>query len=354
MSIEIYWMSSTPLTMSPAEMSPDQPGWFPWKRAHPGRSKETALSRPARPCKKTRAVQSRILGVFLFYLPGALWGTIQVGETRSAIASEAKTPWHTMVHQADALGLPTRFLRVIPPSFVTQEFEDLHTFAAEYHQIEHRMVLNRSLSFNVAGGVLKPLAQLTHRELSTLYHELFHAYMDYIASLPEVAASDPDVARLLAFARDQQQCRYQAVMISPVLQRKLIIEPRYLTDHEAWEALNETWAVFVGWAVWTSLELPGPRRPQGQQATMEGEGWIARLKQADRDGSLVGYYEPQEPKEREITHKRYLAPSQRISPREVAMLLEVLFGILPEKAKRAASVMEQSREPVGGSVPCRD
>lgn len=259
-----------------------------------------------------------------------------------------------MVYQADAIGLPTRFLKVIPPSFVALEFEDLHTFAAEYHPVEHRMVLNRSLSFNAAGGVLKPLAKLTHRELSTLYHELFHAYMDYITSRPEAAASDPDVARLLAFAQDQQRCRYQAVMISPVFQRKSLIEPRYLTDHEAWEALNETWAVFVGWAIWTSLELPGTRGPQGRQAAVGAEGWIVRLKQADQDGDLVGYYEPQEPTEREITHKRYLAPSQRISPREVAMLLEVLFGILPEKAKRATSVMEQRRKPVAGSVPCRD
>ena len=64
------------------------------------------------------------------------------------------------------------------------------------------MVLNRSLSLNAAGGTLRPLARLTHKELETLYHELFHAYMDFL----EQESAPPEAhALLMVFAREQQR-----------------------------------------------------------------------------------------------------------------------------------------------------
>jgi hypothetical protein len=244
-------------------------------------------------------------------------------------------------------------LRVIEPGFVTLEFSDLRTFAAEYHPEDHRMVLNRVLSFNAAGGRLKPLSSLSSREVSTLYHELFHAYLDYLTSRHDAAAADAESARLLAFARDQQRCRYAIVTITPVIQRKSVTEPRLLTDRESWEALNETWAVFVGWAIWTRLELS---RGQGGKALLgpsTTEGWLNRLRKADRDGEFIGYYEPEDPAERAMTLKRYLAPAHRISPREVGVLLEVVLGEPAEQARRSSAVMESNRPPAPGSPPCQ-
>src|ERR1041384_3543804 len=143
-----------------------------------------------------------------------------------------------------------------PASFVRFEFDELHSYAAEYHLGTHRMVLNRTLSFNGAGATLRPLGRLTHAEIATLYHELFHAYLDYLVTAAEAS---PEVALdpVLAFARAQQACRYSAVLITPVVQRSSETEERFLSEHESWEALNETWAVFVGWVVWNQLELTG-------------------------------------------------------------------------------------------------
>lgn len=88
--------------------------------------------------------------------------------------------WERLLVEAERLQVPTKFLRVVPPDFIHFEFDELRTYAAEYHPGEHRMLLNRTLSLNAAGRVLKPLGRMTHKELEVFYHELFHAYMDYI------------------------------------------------------------------------------------------------------------------------------------------------------------------------------
>ena len=202
--------------------------------------------------------------------------------------------WQALVSEAKSLSLPTRFLEEIPPQFVTFEFEDLHAFAAEYHPPDHRMVLNRSLSLNAAGRTLRPLARLTHKELETLYHELFHAYMDF---LEQESPSSEARTSVMAFAREQQRCRYQQVFITPVPQKKELKEERFLSEAESWEVLNETWAVFVGWTVWTQLELEKKgreRRPSGPSFS----GWNKRLAQAEQDATLKGYYEPEDPNEK--------------------------------------------------------
>jgi hypothetical protein len=168
---------------------------------------------------------------------------------------------------------------------------------------------------------LRPLGRLTPVEIATLYHELFHAYLDYLAT---AAAATPQASPdpLLAFARAQQGCRYGAVLITPVVQRRGETEERFLSERESWEALNETWAVFLGWAVWNQLELSGRVGQSIQQSGKHQDEWVSRLRIADREGTLRGYYEPEDPGERVVARKRYLAPASRLSAREAAVLMK--------------------------------
>jgi hypothetical protein len=235
------------------------------------------------------------------------------------------------------MSLPTKFLKAVPPSFVQFEFDDLHSFAAEYHLEDHRMVLNRTLSFNGAGATLRPLGRFTHTEIETLYHELFHAYVDYLVT---AAAASPEIVPdpVLAFARAQQHCHYGAVLITPVVQRKGETEERFLTERESWEALNETWAVFVGWIVWNQLELTGSAGQSIQRSGKSQDEWVSRLRNADREGILRGYYEPQDPGERAVARKRYLAPASRLSEQEVTVLMKNVIEASPSLLARARGV----------------
>jgi hypothetical protein len=243
--------------------------------------------------------------------------------------------WRQLLSEAQTLGLPTKFLKAIPPSFIQFEFDDLRTYAAEYHLGEHRMVLNRALSFNGAGATLRPLGRLTHVEIETLYHELFHAYVDYLATTAAEALPDP----ILTFAKMQQGCRYGAVLITPVVQRKGETEERFLTERESWEALNETWAVFVGWMVWNQLELTKGAGQSIQKSGRSQDEWVRRLRIADREGALRGYYEPEDPAERVVTHKRYLAVASRLSSEEAVVLMRDVMGVSPSLLARAIGVL---------------
>ena len=243
--------------------------------------------------------------------------------------------WMQLIREAQALGLPTQFLNAIPPSFVQFEFDELHSYAAEYRPGEHRMVLNRALSFNGAGATLRPLGRLTHAQIETLYHELFHAYIDYLVTVAQASpekASDP----VLAFARVQQGCHYGVVMITPVVQRKGDTEERFLTEQESWEALNETWAVFIGWAVWNQLELTASTGRSIQKPGKSQDEWIRRLKHADHERTLRGYYEPEDSGERAIARKRYLAPASRLSEQEAKVLMKDVLEFSPTLLTRAS------------------
>jgi hypothetical protein len=261
--------------------------------------------------------------------------------------------WERLLADAGRLHLPTTFLRVIPPDFIRFEFDDLRTYAAEYHPGEHRLVLNRALSFNAAGRVLKPLTKMTHKELEVLYHELFHAYMDYLGSSIEEQGGDRPVSNeLMDFARTQQACRYENVMIAPVAQRPNEMEPRYLTEAESWEALNETWAVFVGWAIWNQLDVqhPGMESMFRQQRLMER--WARRLHAAFQKGELRGYYAPEDIGERRITHKRFLAKPSQITWREATALMSQVLGFNDKSILFAQQI---AGDPQGGAQPasCR-
>jgi hypothetical protein len=282
-----------------------------------------------------RCAAVRILGVALVAFGLLLAPTAGVGEDRSLSTARI---WRQLLGEAHALGLPTKFLKAVPPGFVQFEFDDLHSYAAEYHLGEHRMVLNRALSFNGAGATLRPLGRLTHVELETLYHELFHAYIDYLVTAAETSpevASDP----VLALARVQQRCHYGSVLITPVVQRKGETEERFLTDRESWEALNETWAVFVGWTVWNQLELTGSTDRSIQRSGKSQDEWVRRFRKADREGVFRGYYEPEDSAERDITRKRYLAPASRLSEAEATVLLKSVIEFTPSLLARAREVL---------------
>ena len=255
-----------------------------------------------------------------------------LSEERPSLANRM---WSQLLSEAQGLGLPTKFLKAIPPSFIQFEFDDLRTYAAEYHLGEHRMVLNRALSFNGAGATLRPLGRLTHAEIETLYHELFHAYVDYLTTAAAEALPDP----VLVFARAQQGCRYGAVLITPVVQRKGETEERFLSERESWEALNETWAVFVGWMVWNQLELTKDAGQSIQKSGRIQDEWVRRLRTADREGALRGYYEPEDPAERVVTHKRYLAAASRLSSEEAVVLMRDVMGFSPGLLARAIGVL---------------
>lgn len=260
--------------------------------------------------------------------------------------------WRQLLSEAQALGLPTKFLKAVPPSFVQFEFDDLHSYAAEYHLGEHRMVLNRVLSFNGAGATLRPLGRLTHAEIETLYHELFHAYIDHLVTVAEASpAALPDP--VLAFARVQQSCRYGAVLITPVVQRRGETEERFLTERESWEALNETWAVLIGWIVWNQLEVTSSTGRSIQKSGKSQDEWVRRLRIADREGALRGYYEPEDPAERAIARKRYLASASRLSEQEAAVLMKDVMGFSSSLLVRAKGALSGSGQGFERYGQCR-
>jgi hypothetical protein len=277
------------------------------------------------------------------WILGVALATFGILSEPNAGISEERLPstermWRQLLGEAQALGLPTKFLKAVPPGFVHFEFDDLHSYAAEYHLGEHRMVLNRALSFNGAGATLRPLGRLTHVEIETLYHELFHAYIDYLMTAAETSpevASDP----VLGLARVQQRCHYGSVLITPVVQRKGETEERFLTERESWEALNETWAVFVGWTVWNQLELTRGTERSIQKSGKGQDEWVRRLGSADREGVLRGYYEPEDSGERAVARKRYLAPASRLSEPEATVLMKSVIEFPPSLLARAREVL---------------
>jgi hypothetical protein len=274
--------------------------------------------------------------VAISFLMGVILIAPKAGMSEERLSS-ADRMWGQLLREAHALGLPTKFLKTIPPNFVQFQFDDLRSYAAEYHPGEHRMVLNRGLSFNGAGSMLRPLKRLTHAEIEILFHELFHAYIDYLVTEVEAspeAASNP----VLAVAKAQQDCHYGSVLITPVVQRKGETEERYLTERESWEALNETWAVFIGWTVWNQLELShGIGRSIQKQGKNQDE-WVSRLKIADREGTLRGYYEPEDSGERAVARKRYLAPASRLSEQEAMVITKEVMEFSPVLLDRVKGV----------------
>ena len=152
---------------------------------------------------------------------------------------------------------------------------------------------------------------------------------------------------------DLQRCHYEAVLITPVVQRKRETEERFLTERESWEALNETWAVFVGWIVWNQLELTGRAGRSIQKSGKSQDEWVSRLSSADREGTLRGYYEPEDSGERTIAQKRYLAPASRLSEQEAAVIMKDVLEFPPSLLARARGAFSGLGQRIERQGQCR-
>lgn len=260
--------------------------------------------------------------------------------------------WANLIEQTEALGLPTRFLKEIDPDFVTVAFEDLRTYAAEYHPEEHRMILNLRLSFNKAGGALMDPDRMTHHDVSLLYHELLHAYLDYIFHGSDPVALRPQSRQVLAVAQEQMRCHYRFVRITPIRQRRETTEMRFLSKDDAWEVLNETWAVFVGWQIWTKLEQHRRIKGVGPWTEPLLNEWKALLAKANTSGALLGYYEPDDPEERHVARKRFIAPSNGLTPEGAKLLLDVVLEEPDDVVEAGGLVIKDTQETFAEQLPC--
>ena len=269
-----------------------------------------------------RRLKQTIAGItFITSLSLALSGMAWADEPSSANRHDPRNPWPALLQQAETLGLPTEFLTHIDPAFVNITFEDLRTYAAEYHPEDHRMILNMRLSFNEAGGALADLSRMTHHDLALLYHELLHAYMDYLYADQQLTPLNAEDKQVLDFANSQMACHYRFVRINPIRQLKGATELRFLSDQDSWEVMNETWAVFVGWVLWTKLELFEGKLSDITWTDTLIQQWTDRLEKAVESGELLGYYEPDDPEERKVARKRFIAPSNGLTPQDVEHLL---------------------------------
>ncbi len=258
--------------------------------------------------------------------------------------------WINLIEQAKSLDLPTGFLKEIGPDFVTVTFEDLRTYAAEYHPEDHRMILNMRLSFNKAGGALMDLDRMTHHDVSLLYHELLHSYLDYLFNGPGPETLSPQAKRVLVFAREQMRCHYRFVRINPIRQRRDMTEIRFLSEDDAWEVLNETWAVFIGWQIWTKLE----QQVNGIGPWTEPliDAWAELLSKANTSGELLGYYEPDDPEERRVARKRFIAPSNGLTPDGAELLLGVVLEEPDAVVNEGGVVIKASKDTAAQALSC--
>ena len=292
-------------------------------------------------------------GTMKWILAVLLLGAV-LGLTRFAHSAQGPdrtvNTWLNLIEQAEALHLPTGFLKEIDPDFVSVTFEDLRTYAAEYHPEDHRMILNLRLSFNKAGGALMDLERMTHHDISLLYHELLHSYLDYIFNGPGPEALSPRANRVLAFAREQMRCHYRFVRINPIRQRQDMTEIRFLSEEDSWEVLNETWAVFVGWQIWTKLE----QQDNGidPRTDLLIDAWAALLSRANTSGELLGYYEPDDPEERRVARKRFIAPSNGLTPEGAELLLAVVLEEPDAVVKEGGFVIKATKDTTAETLPC--
>ena len=160
-----------------------------------------------------------------------------------------------------------------------------------------------------------------------------------------------EAARLHAEAKRLLACRYTVVDVvaGPVQkahQRNSRFERRRLSESEGWDALNETWGVFVGWAVWSKLEATNRLRTSWEWEAVE-DFWN-RLAEAYDERILTGYFEPADPQARHVLPRVYLAPSDAISLPEIVLLLEVILEESPRLAGMAANwIAANDAEPAG-------
>lgn len=272
------------------------------------------------------------------------------GPSSAVRVSDSHAEWGRLTKELAEAGLPSRFLKVLPVEFVQLEFADLKAAAAEYHPAGHRMVFNLALSEGNQGRRFRPIRDIGNQELATMYHELFHAYFDYIDFAADSARMPPEAVRLQTEAKRLLACRYTVVDVvagpaQKAHQRTVPIEQRRLSESEGWDALNETWGVFVGWAMWNKLEATNRLRTRWDWEAVES--FWNRLAEGYQDRILTGYFEPADLQARHVLPRLYLAPSDAISLPEVALLLEVILEESPGTVRQATAwIAASDPEPV--------
>ncbi len=137
------------------------------------------------------------------------------------------------------------------------------------------------------------------------------------------------------------------------MQRVDDTETRFLTESESWEALNETWAVFVGWAIWNQLEIQRKGKSALVWERNQIDQWIARLQKALEIGQLKGYYVPADSDERGRYPKRFLSKQSQITLEEVSMLMSHALGFPDESAAQVANLRDLNRA-VQPATTCHD
>ena len=55
------------------------------------------------------------------------------------------------------------------------------------------------------------------------------------------------------------------------------------------------------------------------------DDWAVLLSRPNTSGALLGYYEPDDPEERHVARKRFIAPSNGLTAEGVKLLLEVVL-----------------------------
>src|SRR3989441_3204268 len=126
-------------TTSPrAWSSPNLPAF--WTR-----SGRTASKHGRSSTKMRSAIRAWVTCLVLFSAP-----TVQAGPV-----PDLPVEWARLTTETAEMGLPSRFLRLLPPEFVKLEFADLKNVAAEYHPDGHRMVFHLSLSEGKQGKLLR-------------------------------------------------------------------------------------------------------------------------------------------------------------------------------------------------------
>src|SRR3989454_1311253 len=262
---------------------------------------------------------------------------------------EPQQEWARLTTETAEMGLPSRFLRLLPVEFVKLEFADLKNVAAESHPDGHRMVFHLNLSEGNQGKRLRSHRQVGNRDLATIYHELFHAYFDYVDFASGTPRMTPQGARLYAEAKRFAACRYAVVEVSPIsaqqnAPRRGRYEKRRITERESWDALNETWGVFVGWAIWNKLETTDQVNPATRWDWDTVAEYLDRLETAYVTRELTGYFEPANQAERRGIPRWYLGPSHAIGAQEIALLLEVILEETPGMAQLAVRWITASQD----------
>ncbi len=294
--------------------------------------------------KGTGSFSERCLPQFFFTAVLLLAPPAQAGPV-----PDPQGEWARLTREAAEMGLSSHFLRLLPLEFVKLEFADLKNVAAEYHPEDHRMVFHLNLSEGNQGKRFRSLRQIGNHDLATIYHELFHAYFDYVDFASGTPRMTPQGARLYAEAKRFVACRYSVVEVSPTPTQKSALrkgrfEKRRITEREGWDALNETWGVFVGWAIWNKLEATDRLNPATRWDWDTVEEYLDRLETAHVNRELTGYFEPANQAERRGVPRWYLAPNYAISAPEIALLLEVILDESPGMVRLAASWVSASQD----------